>query len=286
LTSWILKVTLADLFTLGNGLLGFFAITYMLDDPPRPFMASIFILLAMVFDGLDGVAARALGSKHSVGHYLDSFGDLISFAIAPASLVYFSYYVPGRYSPTDVVAALAAFSFLVLGALRLARFARAGHELGSFSGLPTPAATFLVLMLLAFFGPAVGSLWPIHPLMVLGLAFAVSLAMVADVTYPKIRTAGLGALALAGIILAIAGFVSLETGADRTYAFAALLGSLALILAYVLVAPLVEQRRPSPDEPMAAVSSVARGTGVTTGVPRPASPSAGEDAGPGRDLED
>ena len=240
MVTWIRKVSLADLFTLGNGMLGFFAITYMLDEPPSPIMASLFILAAMVFDGLDGLAARLLGSKHSVGQYLDSFSDLISFALAPAALIYFSYYIPGRYSFVDILAAVAAFAFLVLGALRLARFSRAGHLEENFSGLPTPAATFLVLMLLAFCSPLAQSFVPLPSALVLVLALAISVGMVLDIPYPKIRTAGTGALALAGIALALIGFGSLELGADRTYAFAALLGSLALILAYVVVAPVAE----------------------------------------------
>jgi CDP-diacylglycerol--serine O-phosphatidyltransferase len=252
LVTWLRKVSVADLFTLGNGLLGFFAITYMLDDPPRPVMASISILVAMVFDGLDGVAARVLGSKHSVGHYLDSFSDLISFAMAPAALIYFSYYVPGRYSPTDLLAALAAFAFLTLGALRLARFARGGHEQESFSGLPTPAATFLVLMLLAFFGPTGASLAPLPGAVVASLGLAISVAMVLDVPYPKIRTAAMGGLALSGIGLAVVGFATLELGTGRSASYAALVGSLVLILAYAIAAPLIERGKRGGDPRPAA----------------------------------
>jgi CDP-diacylglycerol--serine O-phosphatidyltransferase len=254
MVTWVRKVSLADLFTLGNGLLGFFAITYMLDEPPRPVMASLFILVAMVFDGLDGLAARTLGAKHAIGHYLDSFSDLISFAIAPAALIYFSYYVPGRYAVVDILAALAAFAFLVLGALRLARFSRAGHAEETFRGIPTPAATFLILMFLAFFGPPPNSLLELPGPLVLALAFAVSIGMILDIPYPKIRTAGTGALALAGIALATIGFASLEFSAGRTYAFTALMGSLALILTYVIVAPLVEIRKRSGAAPAAQAS--------------------------------
>src|SRR3990172_670437 len=92
------KYPVADVFTGLNGLCGFLALTYIIDG--RPVMASILLSIAMVLDGLDGAIARRFGSPHHLGHYFDSFSDLISFALAPAALIYFSYYVPGTFTVT------------------------------------------------------------------------------------------------------------------------------------------------------------------------------------------
>ena len=47
------------------------------------------ILLASLFDYLDGFAARKLNVQSALGTQLDSFADLVTFGIAPAVIVYF-----------------------------------------------------------------------------------------------------------------------------------------------------------------------------------------------------
>jgi len=64
------KVSWGDLFTLANGLMGFVAITFILDD--RFLIATSLLFLSMMMDGLDGYVARRFGSKHSMGQVLDS----------------------------------------------------------------------------------------------------------------------------------------------------------------------------------------------------------------------
>src|SRR5512136_1524242 len=88
------RISWGDLFTLANGILGFIAITFILD---QKFISAIGLLLvSMMMDGLDGYIARKFGSKHSMGQVLDSISDSISFAFAPALLVYAEFHqTPG-----------------------------------------------------------------------------------------------------------------------------------------------------------------------------------------------
>lgn len=50
--------------------------------------ASVFILVAAVFDFLDGFAARLLKAYSSIGKELDSLADMVSFGLAPAAIVF------------------------------------------------------------------------------------------------------------------------------------------------------------------------------------------------------
>ncbi len=116
------------------------------------FAAAVAILIAAVFDGLDGRVARMTGSTSRFGMELDSLCDLVSFGIAPAMLAYLWALTPyGRYGW------LAAFLYVATTALRLARFnsqaeaepedKRYGHD---FVGLPCPAAAALIATTVMF----------------------------------------------------------------------------------------------------------------------------------------
>src|SRR5438093_11695 len=89
---------LPTLLTLGNGVCGFAAIAYAskitLDDslPAETvdsyfLLSAVLILIAMVFDVLDGYAARLTRSTSEFGGQLDSLCDAISFGAAPAFLL-------------------------------------------------------------------------------------------------------------------------------------------------------------------------------------------------------
>ena len=103
------------------------------------FPAAVAILVAGVFDGLDGRVARMTHSTSRFGMELDSLCDLVSFGVAPALLAYLWALTPyGRYGW------LAAFLYVATTALRLARFNSMAEETDKkhhdFVGLPCPAA--------------------------------------------------------------------------------------------------------------------------------------------------
>lgn len=109
--------------------------------------AALFIVAAMISDGLDGRVARYLNASSEFGKELDSLCDLVSFGVAPAILAYAFLLkdLPG------VGGYLVAAFFATCGAMRLARFnVNTGVVKGYFMGLPIPAggcvvATFIML---------------------------------------------------------------------------------------------------------------------------------------------
>lgn len=105
------------------------------------FHAAVAIIIAAVFDGLDGRVARLTGTTSKFGMEYDSLCDLISFGVAPAVLTYLWMMQPyGRYGW------LAAFLYVATTALRLARFNSQVDETPKniFVGLPCPAAACLI----------------------------------------------------------------------------------------------------------------------------------------------
>jgi CDP-diacylglycerol--serine O-phosphatidyltransferase len=95
-------------------------------------------------DLLDGQCARALNAQSEFGAQLDSLADLVSFGVAPATIVY-------NWSASSAAWAwLAVLLFTGCCALRLARFnsdLRTGSSApGYFVGLPAPGAAGLALL--------------------------------------------------------------------------------------------------------------------------------------------
>lgn len=121
------------------------------------------ILLAVVFDSLDGRLARLGGRTSLFGAEFDSLADVVSFGVAPALMVFFLILAPREeYQWFRELGWFIAFIYLLCGAVRLARFNvitnpllhRAEAESSKdFVGLPIPAAAgtvaSLVLLLLA-----------------------------------------------------------------------------------------------------------------------------------------
>jgi CDP-diacylglycerol---serine O-phosphatidyltransferase len=107
------------------------------------------ILLASIFDYLDGFAARKLNVQSALGTQLDSFADLITFGIAPAVIVY----SVSTLSLFFVEKEIEFWLFLILGlipllgAIRLARFNTVVEESSFFIGLPIPAFALITISL-------------------------------------------------------------------------------------------------------------------------------------------
>ena len=132
---------LPNLFTTGNLFCGFWAIVSVFQEKFE--YAAYAILLAAVFDALDGKVARLSGATSKFGVQYDSLADLISFGVAPALLAFTWALRPyGRFGW------LAAFLFVVCGALRLARFnvQSSSGEVKYFKGLPIPAAAIMIAL--------------------------------------------------------------------------------------------------------------------------------------------
>ena len=119
-----LFAVLPTMLTLGNAVCGFGAITFAAKwsggDPALSlFIASCLIYLAMVFDALDGSAARLTNQTSEFGAQLDSLCDAISFGAAPAFLM-LQFSQSRDFHPRFLW--LIAALYVVCAVLRLARF--------------------------------------------------------------------------------------------------------------------------------------------------------------------
>ena len=142
--------------------------------------AAIAILVSAVLDGLDGRVARLTGSSSSFGVEYDSLADLVAFGLAPGILIFTWALRPfGRYGW------LAAFLYVVCGALRLARFNVQVTTIESkrFNGLPIPAAAAMVCTtVLLFFDMGHGSEMVKH-VTVLALVYILAFFMISNVKF-------------------------------------------------------------------------------------------------------
>ena len=158
---------LPSLFTLGTLICGYIAILSALNGAQMlaAHMSSAAILAAfddaakkigwaVVFDGLDGRIARLTNSSSDFGREFDSLADVIAFGVAPAFLAY----TWGVRAVQPIAGAhlvfylqktgwIVAFSFVLCGAARLARFnidKGASSDRRYFVGLPIPAGAGVI----------------------------------------------------------------------------------------------------------------------------------------------
>lgn len=137
---------LPNLLTTMSLFSGFYAIISSLEGDF--FRAAVAILIAAVFDGLDGRVARITNTTSHFGMEYDSLSDLVSFGVAPGLLTYLWAMQPfGRYGW------LAAFLYVATTALRLARFNSRIEETpkNMFIGLPCPAAAMVIATSVLFY---------------------------------------------------------------------------------------------------------------------------------------
>ena len=98
-------------------------------------LAFYLMILAAVFDFLDGFSARMLKAYSPMGKELDSLADLISFGLLPALMIHRRLVEGGMtgfwiYIPVIIC---------IFSALRLAKFNVDDRQSENFLGLPTPA---------------------------------------------------------------------------------------------------------------------------------------------------
>src|SRR5512136_1835585 len=130
---------LPNLFTTGSLFAGFYGIVATTNHNFS--IAAIWVLVSSIFDGLDGKVARLTGTSTKFGVEYDSLADLVAFGVTPGLLMY-----SWALKPFGRLGWLAAFLFVVCGALRLARFNVQVNTVESkrFVGLPIPAAASMV----------------------------------------------------------------------------------------------------------------------------------------------
>jgi len=146
------RMILPNAITLIGVCIGLSSIKFALDG--KFALAVIAILFAGLMDALDGRIARLIKGTSKMGKELDSLGDVISFGVAPALIMYF-----WNLQYLDKLGWFVCLIYVVCVALRLARFNVSSSEESSwkdnfFEGVPSPAGGIIVLMplILSFSG--------------------------------------------------------------------------------------------------------------------------------------
>ncbi len=204
---------LPNLITLSSMFAGFYSIVASFNSDYE--RAAWAIMIAAVFDALDGWVARMTHTATRFGIEIDSLADVISFGVAPGVLVYtWTLQSFGR------IGWLGSFFLVACGALRLARF---NVQMGStekkhFTGLPIPASALVIAttvlayqeiieilehLKLARLADVVGKdYW------VLAMTFVLAGLMVSSITYHSLKEANLKERRPFGILVAIAAFLA------------------------------------------------------------------------------
>lgn len=195
---------LPTLITLGNAVCGFLAMISIAGGWKEGASteagkllferAAFLVLVAMIFDALDGKVARMTRTASSFGTQLDSLCDFLTFGAVPAFLVYGLCHQDPLFGHR-VVLVVSAF-YVCFAATRLARF---NVETGTdekfhreFSGLPTPAAAGVIATIVIPW-LAIENKWPVtdalNAFLIRGLpviALLLGVLMVSRIPYPHL----------------------------------------------------------------------------------------------------
>ncbi len=204
---------LPNLITMSSMFAGFYSIIASLNtDYERAAWA---ILIASVFDALDGWVARITHTATRFGIEMDSLADVISFGVAPGFLVY-----TWTLLSFGKVGWLGSFFLVACAALRLARF---NVQMGStekkhFSGLPTPASALVIATTVLAYQEIIEILEHLKlerladvvgkDYWVLALTFILAGLMVSNITYHSLKEANLKERRPFGILVMIAAFLA------------------------------------------------------------------------------
>ncbi|MTV41427.1 CDP-diacylglycerol--serine O-phosphatidyltransferase [Duganella radicis] len=186
------KFALPSMVTLMSIACGFGSIVISVDNAmigaARDYrLAAVLLVLAGVFDALDGMVARATNTQSDFGMQLDSIADVMNFGCAPGLLLYcWGFQQLGADYPTLLrLGGMASFFFVACGALRLARFnVNVGRtDPRYFVGMPiTAGAACVASVVVAWPDPAASAL---QGSLIVLLLFVVGTLMVSTVRFPS-----------------------------------------------------------------------------------------------------
>lgn len=168
-----------NLFTAMNMFSGFFSIISA--SQGNYTYAGWLIIIAAIFDTLDGFMARLTKSSSELGVELDSLSDVISFGAAPSFLLYSTYF--HQFETSGVIISSLP---LIAGGFRLARFnvQLVGFDKKFFTGLPIPSAALtIVCFILSYYDNGFGE---IEKQIIIPMVLILSFLMVSKVKYDTI----------------------------------------------------------------------------------------------------
>ena len=170
-----------NMFTAMNMFCGFLSIINVASG--EYIYACWLIIIAALFDMLDGTMARLTKSSSALGVQLDSLSDLVSFGVAPAFLVYKTYLI--NYNAAGIII---SSLLMIAGGLRLARFnvQLVGFNKTFFTGLPIPSAAITISsFIIAFYTKGTGYN-PSVIIYIIPLVVILSYLMVSTIKYDTI----------------------------------------------------------------------------------------------------
>lgn len=251
-----------NLLTTGNMFSGFYSVIASLGG--EYIYAAVAILIAVVFDGLDGKVARMTKMATNFGGQLDSLCDAISFGLSPAFLTLALLKATDAPFPSRFLQVICGL-YMVCTILRLARFNvenspdESSHEW--FKGIPSPAAAGVVAGFVLLYSSFLQDKMPdAARIVVKVLPFAVlsvALLMVSQVRYTHVvnrafgrhRTfAQLAELVLAVLLLAALVVIHPEGGLLGGFLVYALSGPVMYLKGVLTHRPEPEPL-PRPEEP-------------------------------------
>ncbi|WP_447974165.1 CDP-diacylglycerol--serine O-phosphatidyltransferase [Nitrospira sp. Kam-Ns4a] len=171
-----------NLLTTGNLFCGLYSILAVFNA--NYVAAAVAILVALVFDMLDGKSARWTNSTSQFGVEYDSLADLVSFGVAPGLLIY-----SWALSAHGMAGGAVMFAFIACGALRLARYnvMSATSESKYFTGLPIPAAASVLATLVIFDHHILRVGAEVKPLLILVMTLGLAFLMVSTIKYRSFK---------------------------------------------------------------------------------------------------
>jgi len=183
----MIRKNLANGITCLNLICGCLSILYTIRVDLQ--MAGIFILIASLFDFLDGFVARLAGAYSPIGKELDSLADIISFGAAPGFILFALFYYDSNFlgidfDPMKNWYSFAAFLLPCGSALRLAKFNTDTSQSEGFIGLPVPSMSFIVVSLpfIVFENktPEWLSNFLVHPIVLISIILGLCYLMLSD----------------------------------------------------------------------------------------------------------
>lgn len=178
----ITRSIVPNLLTLGNLFSGFIAIVSI--SKGEFFQATMLIIMAAIFDMVDGIAARLFKSTSEFGVELDSLCDAVSFGVAPAYMLYKAFF----WEIGEIGLLLSALPALA-GVVRLARFnvkLTSFEDKKYFTGLPIPSSALTIISYLMFYHIPGKIIEPFTTPAIIAVTVLTSFAMVSTIKYDNL----------------------------------------------------------------------------------------------------
>ena len=185
-------IAISDIISLLNMCSGFLAIICSMNSNFK--LASLLMIIAIIFDSADGWVARKTNRKDDLGFgkNIDSLSDAVSFGVAPAIFIYS---LSTTATINQIVVILVSLIIVICGILRLTRYNVIADKLktSDFVGFPIPGISMILatFYLSGFYNPYAGLL----------LSIIVSVLMISNVKYPKFDNIAI--IGISGILIAL-----------------------------------------------------------------------------------